>query len=72
MADSGINIALDQETSHNLAKLAEITKESVQELAKRLVIEGIECEVEDIALYKTVKECEDIDWSTVLSERSRT
>lgn len=72
MAGSGISITFDPKTSHNLAKLAEITKESVQELAKRLVIEGIECEVEDIALYKTVKECEDVDWSTVLSERART
>ncbi|MDE5064743.1 hypothetical protein [Wolbachia endosymbiont of Drosophila tristis] len=72
MTDSGISITFDPKTSHNLTKLAEITKESVQELAKRLIIEGIECEVEDIALYKTIKECEDVDWNTVLSERERT
>ncbi|GFQ82733.1 uncharacterized protein TNCT_725261 [Trichonephila clavata] len=72
MADSRISITFDPKTSYNLNKLAEVTKESVQELTKRLVVEGIECEVEDIALYKTVKECEDVDWGTVLSERART
>ncbi|MGL9688850.1 MAG: hypothetical protein ACR5K6_03780 [Wolbachia sp.] len=72
MADLKVSITFDLETSQHLTKLAEITKESVQELAKRLVVEGIECEVEDIALYKTIKECEDVDWSTVLSERART
>lgn len=40
MADSGINVALDPKTSHQLTRLAEVTKESVQELAKQLIIEG--------------------------------
>lgn len=56
MADLGINIALDQKTSYHLTRLAEVTKEPVQELAKRLIIEGIECEIEEIALSDTVKE----------------
>jgi len=56
MADLGINIALDPKTSHHLTRLAEVTKESIQELAKRLIIEGIECEIEEIALSDTVKE----------------
>ncbi|WCR58755.1 MAG: hypothetical protein PG978_000169 [Wolbachia endosymbiont of Ctenocephalides felis wCfeF] len=40
MADSSINVALDSKTSHQLTRLAEVTKESVQELAKQLIIEG--------------------------------
>ncbi|MGL9778841.1 MAG: hypothetical protein ACR5K5_00960 [Wolbachia sp.] len=55
MADSGINIALDSETSHHLTRLAEVTKESVQELAKKLIIEGIECKIEEIEISDLIK-----------------
>ncbi|GFR28394.1 hypothetical protein TNCT_165821 [Trichonephila clavata] len=50
MADLGINIALDPKTSYHLTRLAEVTKEPIQELAKRLIIEGIESLPEEIRL----------------------
>ncbi|GFR17897.1 hypothetical protein TNCT_142881 [Trichonephila clavata] len=50
MADLGIDIALDPKTSYHLTRLAEVTKEPIQELAKRLIIEGIESLPEEIRL----------------------
>ncbi|WP_167895690.1 hypothetical protein [Wolbachia endosymbiont of Brugia pahangi] len=41
-----IYIALNPKISHHLTRLAEVTKEAVQELAKRLITEGIECKIE--------------------------
>lgn len=52
MADLGINIALDPKTSHHLTRLAEVTKEPIQELAERLIREAIELEIEDFLASK--------------------
>ncbi|QOD38197.1 hypothetical protein [Candidatus Wolbachia massiliensis] len=57
MADSGISITFNPKISHNLTRLSEITKEPVQELIERLIVEGIECEVDEIAFTDIVKEC---------------
>ncbi|WP_419247358.1 DUF6290 family protein [Wolbachia endosymbiont of Rhagoletis indifferens] len=51
MADSRINIALSEETSKYLARLAKVKKQSVQELAEGFIQEAIEHE-EDIAIVK--------------------
>ncbi|WP_341816719.1 hypothetical protein [Wolbachia endosymbiont (group A) of Agelastica alni] len=56
MVGSEISITFDPETSHRLTRLAEVTKESVQELAKQLIVEGIECKIEEIALSDIIKE----------------
>ncbi|MGL9703062.1 hypothetical protein [Wolbachia endosymbiont of Cimex lectularius] len=56
MADSGISVTFDPETSHRLTRLAEVTKESVQELVKQLIEDGIECKIEEIALADVIKE----------------
>lgn len=64
MVDS-INIALDPKILHRLTRLTEVVKEPVQELAKRLIEEGIECEVEEIALADVIKECEAPDAETI-------
>ncbi|WP_265025568.1 hypothetical protein ACJZL1_01585 [Wolbachia endosymbiont of Rhagoletis indifferens] len=77
MANSGINIALSKETSQHFAELAELTKESTQELAERLFREAVEREEEDILLSVVADEydiegakktkSEDVDWNTLLS-----
>ncbi|MDG7056560.1 MAG: hypothetical protein LKM43_00160 [Wolbachia endosymbiont of Penenirmus auritus] len=77
MANLGTSIALSRETSHQLAELAELTKQSVQELAERLIREAIELEEEDILLSAVADEydiegakktkSEDVDWDTLLS-----
>ncbi|WP_338406798.1 MULTISPECIES: hypothetical protein [unclassified Wolbachia] len=77
MADLGINIALDSETSKHLAKLSEFTKQPVQELAGKLFREAIDREMEDFLLSVVANEydvdgaetvrSEDVDWNTLLS-----
>lgn len=77
MTDSKVVIALNSKALHNLTQLATFNKESVEKLAKRLVIDGIECEIENIALSKIIKETDssdaktiksgDVDWDTILS-----
>ncbi|WP_395463564.1 hypothetical protein [Wolbachia endosymbiont of Cantharis cryptica] len=52
---AGINIPLDPETLHHLTRLAEVTKKSVQDLAEQLIIEGIECKIEEIAISEIIK-----------------
>lgn len=47
MANSGINIALSEETLKHLAELSEFTKQPVQELAGKLFREAVELEMED-------------------------
>ncbi|MGL9717212.1 MAG: DUF6290 family protein [Wolbachia sp.] len=51
MADSGINIALNPETSKDLTRLSKVKKQPVQELIEELIQEAAERE-EDIALFK--------------------
>ncbi|QOD38173.1 hypothetical protein [Candidatus Wolbachia massiliensis] len=77
MADSKIVVTLNSKTLHNLTQLAAFNKESIEKLAKRLVIDGIECEIENIALSRIIKETgspdaemvknEDVDWDKLLS-----
>ncbi|WP_353284518.1 hypothetical protein [Wolbachia endosymbiont (group A) of Lasioglossum fulvicorne] len=77
MADSGTNIALSKETLQHLAELAELTKQSAQELAEKLLREAIELEIEDFLVSKISDErdvegaemikSEDVDWDTLLS-----
>ncbi|RDD34971.1 hypothetical protein Wcon_00934 [Wolbachia endosymbiont of Cylisticus convexus] len=77
MDDSKVVITLNSKALHNLTQLATFNKESVEKLAKRLVIDGIECEIENIALSKIIKETDspdakmikggDVDWDTLLS-----
>ncbi|MDG7053503.1 MAG: hypothetical protein LKM45_06560 [Wolbachia endosymbiont of Alcedoecus sp.] len=55
MADSGISVTFDQETSQHLIKLARATKQSVQKLTEKLVKEAIELEAEDIAFSKIIR-----------------
>lgn len=72
MADSGINIALDPETSKYLAELSELTKQPAQELAEKLLKEAIELEIEDFLVSKIsderdvegaeIVDFEDINW----------
>ncbi|NSX83256.1 hypothetical protein GOM44_02070 [Wolbachia endosymbiont of Atemnus politus] len=52
MANSGINIALDSETSRCLAELSEFPKQSTQKLAENLFKEAIELEMEDLLASK--------------------
>ncbi|GHM58547.1 MAG: hypothetical protein sL5_09050 [Candidatus Mesenet longicola] len=56
MAQARISVTFNPETSQHLAKLADVTKLSVQELAERLIQEAIELEEEDIALSKIANE----------------
>ncbi|MDR2978718.1 MAG: hypothetical protein LBU56_04970 [Rickettsiales bacterium] len=56
MANSGINITLDSETSRCLAELSEFTKQSAQELAEKLFKEAIELEMEDLLASKISNE----------------
>ncbi|MGL9717319.1 MAG: hypothetical protein ACR5K9_01205 [Wolbachia sp.] len=51
MADSGINIALNPETSKDLTRLSKVKKQPVQELIEELVQKAVEHE-EDMALLK--------------------
>jgi predicted DNA-binding protein len=52
MASSGINIALDPETSKHLTELSEFTKQPAQKLAEKLLREAIELEIEDFLVSK--------------------
>ncbi|MDG7052974.1 MAG: hypothetical protein LKM45_03775, partial [Wolbachia endosymbiont of Alcedoecus sp.] len=52
MTDSKVIITLNSKALHNLTQLAAFNKESIEKLAKRLVINGIECEIENIALSR--------------------
>ncbi|OAL99157.1 hypothetical protein [Wolbachia endosymbiont of Dactylopius coccus] len=77
MADSGINIALDSETSKYLTELSESTKQPAQELAEKLFKEAVKLEMEDFLVSKISDErdvegakmtkSEDVDWDTLLS-----
>ncbi|WP_250296714.1 hypothetical protein [Wolbachia endosymbiont of Oedothorax gibbosus] len=77
MANLGINIALDPETSKYLAELSEFTKQPAQELAEKLFREAVELEMEDFLVSKISDErdvegakmtkSEDVDWDTLLS-----
>ncbi|WP_395463566.1 hypothetical protein [Wolbachia endosymbiont of Cantharis cryptica] len=49
---TGINIALDPETSKYLAELSEFTKQPAQELAEKLFREAVELEMEDFLVSK--------------------
>ncbi|MGL9717575.1 MAG: hypothetical protein ACR5K9_02595 [Wolbachia sp.] len=81
MADSKVVITLNAKALHNLTQLAAFNKEPIEKLAKRLVIDGIECEIENIALSRIIKEAdspgaemvgsEDVDWDTLLSTGAR-
>jgi RHH-type rel operon transcriptional repressor/antitoxin RelB len=81
MADSKVVITLNSKALHNLTQLAAFNKESIEKLAKRLVIDGIECEIENIALSRIIKETDssdaemirsgDVDWDTLLSAEAR-
>ncbi|WP_265025566.1 hypothetical protein ACJZL1_01565 [Wolbachia endosymbiont of Rhagoletis indifferens] len=51
MADSSTNIAFSKEILEDLARLARVKNQSVQELAKEFIQEAIEHE-EDMALLK--------------------
>ncbi|WCR59889.1 MAG: hypothetical protein PG978_001341 [Wolbachia endosymbiont of Ctenocephalides felis wCfeF] len=56
MANSGINIALDSETSRYLAELSEFTRQPTQKLAEKLFKEAIELEMEDLLASKISNE----------------
>ncbi|MEY2392796.1 hypothetical protein [Wolbachia endosymbiont of Tettigetta isshikii] len=81
MADLKVVITLNSKALHNLTQLAAFNKESVEKLAKRLVIDGIECEIENIALSKIIKETDspnaemvrsgDVDLDTLLSAEAK-
>ncbi|MDR0288478.1 MAG: hypothetical protein LBH78_00225 [Rickettsiales bacterium] len=81
MADSKVVITLNSKALHNLTQLAAFNKESVEKLAKRLVIDGIECEIENIALSRIIKETDppdaemvrsgNVDWDTLLSAEAK-
>ncbi|QKX03340.1 hypothetical protein GOY07_02585 [Wolbachia endosymbiont of Litomosoides sigmodontis] len=58
-----MNIAFDLKTPHHLVRLAEVTKDPIQELARRLTTKRIGCEIEKIALANIINE-EDIDCET--------
>lgn len=72
MANSGINIALGEETLKHLAELSEFTKQPVQELAGKLFREAVELEMEDFLVSKIsderdvegaeIVDFEDIKW----------
>lgn len=57
MADSKVVITLNSRALHNLNQLAAVNKESVEKLAKRLVIDGIECEILDLPLEVCIHMC---------------